>query len=149
MKTRVRSHFWIPELNKLVRDKVSSCETSQRFTLNTTKKPAAAQPTTGNAWEEVSIDLFGPLPNKKDVLVAQEVMSRYPTTAEIIPNTSATPVIQALDKVYKSYGVPERHRTDNGPPFSSEDFARYSDEKGIEQVYSYPYHVRGTHARHS
>ena len=88
MKSRVRSHFWIPELSKLVKEKVSSCDTCQRFTLKATKEPAAAQPTTGNAWEEVSIDLFGPLPNKKHVLVVQDVMSRYPT-AEIVPNTSA------------------------------------------------------------
>ena len=142
MKARVRSHFWIPDLNRLVKEKVSSCISCQHFTLKTTKEPVAAQQTTGVGWEEVSVDLFGPLPDKKHVLVVQDVMSRFPA-ATIVPNTSAAPVVQALDKVYASYGQPERHRTDNGPPFNSEEFAQYSSSKGIEQVYSYPYHPQG------
>ena len=142
MKTRVRSHFWIPDLNSLVKEKVSTSDTCQRFTSKTTKEPVAAQKTSGVGWEEVSIDLFGPLPNKKHVLVVQDIMSRFPA-ASIVPNTSATPVIEALDKVYTSYGQPQRHRTDNGPPFNSQDFAQYSHDKGIDQVLSYPYHPQG------
>ena len=142
MKSRVRNHFWIPELNKLVKEKVSTCETCQRFTNKATREPVKAHQTTGVAWEEVSIDLFGPLPDKKHVLVVQDIMSRFPT-ATIVPNTSATPIIKALDNVYTSYGQPQRHRTDNGPPFSSEEFAQYSNRKGVEQVFSYPYHPQG------
>ena len=142
MKTRVRSHFWIPDLNKLVQEKVSTCDTCQRFTSKTTREPVAAQKTTGTGWEEVSIDLFGPLPNKKHVLVVQDIMSRFPA-ASIVHNTSATPVIEALNNVYTSYGQPQRHRTDNGPPFNSEEFAQYSRNKGIDQVLSYPYHPQG------
>ena len=142
MKTRVRNHFWIPDLNSLVKKKVSSCETCQRFTNKTTREPVVPQRTTGTAWEEVSIDLFGPLPNKQHVLVVQDIMSRFPT-ATIVPNTSSTPVIEALDNVYTQYGQPKRHRTDNGPPFNSEAFAAYSSGKGVEQVFSYPYHPQG------
>ena len=69
-------------------------------------------------------------------------MSRFPT-ATIVPNTSAPPIIKALDNVYTAYGQPQRHRTDNGPPFSSDEFARYSSSKGIQQVFSYPYHPQG------
>ena len=142
MKSRVRSHFWIPDLNKLVQEKVATCETCQCFTMKTTKEPVAAQKTTGTGWEEVSIDLFGPLPNKKQVLVVQDTMSRFPA-ATIVSSSSAAPVIKALDEVYSSYGQPQRHRTDNGPPFNSDEFAQYSKEKGIDQVFSYPYHPQG------
>jgi transposase InsO family protein len=142
LKARVRSHFWIPELNQLVKDKVSSCRTCQLFTPKTTKEPIATQKTTGVAWEEVSVDLFGPLPNKKQVLVVQDTMSRFPA-AKIVPSTAAAPVLKALDEVYTSYGQPERHRTDNGPPFNSAEFATYSQKKGIEHVLSYPYHPQG------
>ena len=108
----------------------------------TTKEPAAAQHTSNTCLEEVSIDLFGPLPDKKHVLVMQDTTSRFPTAA-IVPSTAATPVISALDKMYTSYGHPDRHRTDNGPPFNSEEFRRYSDEKGIEHVLTYPHHPQG------
>ena len=142
MKARVRNHFWIPELNRLVKEKVSTCETCQRFTNKLTKEPVTPHQTTGAAWEEVSIDLFGPLPDKRHVLVVQDIMSRFPT-ATIVPNTSAPPIIKALDNVYTAYGQPQQHRTDNGPPFSSDEFARYSSSKGIQQVFSYPYHPQG------
>ena len=142
MKSRVRSHFWVPELNSLVKDKVSSCDTCQRFTGKTTREPMAAQKTTGVGWEEVSIDLFGPLPNKKHVLVVQDSMSRFPD-AKIVPNTSAGPVIAALDDVYSAYGHPQRHRSDNGPPFNSHAFSDYSTSKGIEHVLTYPHHPQG------
>ena len=117
----------------------------QRFTLKTTKEPVASQHTSGVDWEEVNINLFGPMPDKRHILVVQDAMSRFPA-AKIVPNTSAPPVVKALDDVYTSYGRPQRHRTDNGPPFSSAEFARYSNENGIEQVLAYPYHPQGNPA---
>ena len=142
LKSRVRSHFWVPDLDELVKAKVSTCDFCQRFTMKTTKEPVAAQPTTDACWEEVSIDLFGPLPDKRHVLVMQDTSSRFPTAA-IVPGTAATPVINALDKMYTNYGHPARHRTDNGPPFNSDEFRRYSEDKGIEHVLTYPHHPQG------
>ena len=67
MKTRVRSHFWIPQLNNLVEQKVKSFGTCQLFTGKVTKEPISLQRTTGVGWAEVSVDLFGPLPDKKNM----------------------------------------------------------------------------------
>ena len=142
LKSRVRSHFWIPGLDRLVKEKVSSCRHCQLYTPKSTTEPIATQKTTGKAWEEVSVDLFGPLPNKKHVLVVQDTMSRFPA-AKIVSGTSATTVINALDEVYTSYGQPDCHRTDNGPTFSSAEFNSYSKSKGIEHVLTYPHHPQG------
>ena len=105
MKTRIRSHFWIPNLNNLVEKTVQTCQ-CQLFSPKTTKEPIAPQKTPKHAWEEVNIDLFGPLPDKKHVLVVQDGMSRFPT-AKIVSSTQATPVIKALNEVYTAYGNPE------------------------------------------
>ena len=142
MKKRIRNHFWIPGLNQLVEKKVRGCKTCQLYTTKTTKEPIAPQRTNEASWEEVSVDLFGPLPDKRHVLVVQDTMSRFPAAA-IVPTTAARPVLKALDNIYTSYGHPERHRTDNGPPFNSQEFAQYSASKGIEHVESYPYHPQG------
>ena len=119
MKNRIRNHFWFPCLNELVEKKLLGCETCQLFTPKTTKEPIASHKTTSSCWEEVSIDLFGPLPDKRHVLVVQDTMSRFPAAA-VVSGTSAQPVLKALDTIYSSYGNPEHHRTDNGPPFNSE-----------------------------
>ena len=139
MKNRIRNHFWIPGLNQLVEKKIHGCRTCQLYTPKTTKEPIAPQRTNKTSWEEVSVDLFGPLPDKRHVLVVQDTMSRFPAAA-IVQTTAAQPVLKALDKIYTSYGHPERHRTDNGPPFNSQDFTQYSAAKGIEHVASYPHH---------
>ena len=71
--------------------------------------------------------------------------SRFPA-AKIVPNTSAKPVTKALDNIYTDYGQPITHRTDNGPPFNSDEFSRYSNTKGIEHVKTYPYHPQANPA---
>ena len=53
------------------------------------------------------------------------------------------PVLKALDEVYTAYGQPQRHRSDNGPPFNSHNFKQYSAAKGIEHVLTYPHHPQG------
>ena len=88
------------------------------------------------------MDLFGSIPDKRHVLVVQDTLSRFPA-ASIVQTTAAKPVLKALDDIYTAYGHPERHRTDNGPPFNSHEFAQYSASKGIEHVESYPYHPQG------
>ena len=142
MKSRIRNHFWIPGLNGLVEKKLHECESCQLFTPKNTKEPIAPVPTTADTWEEVSVDLFGPLPDKRHVLVVQDTRSRFPA-ATIVPTTAAQPVLKALDDVYTAYGQPARHRTDNGPPFNSERFQEYSEAKGIEHVRCYPHHPQG------
>ena len=142
MKNRIRNHFWFPKMQEMVEKKVRNCKTCQLFTLKATKEPIATQRTNERNWEEVSVDLFGPLPDKRHVLVIQDTKSRFPT-ASFVPSTAARPVLKALDQVYTTYGRPERHRTDNGPPFNSKEFADYSAAKGIEHVACYPHHPQG------
>ena len=79
-----------------------------------------------NAWENVNIDLFGPMPDNKHVLVVTDSMSRFPA-AKIVPSTAATPVLKALGGIYTDFGQPKSHRTDNGPPFDSEAFKDFSE----------------------
>ena len=46
IRWRVWSHFWIPDLDKLVKAKVSTCDFCQHFTSKTTKEPVTTQKTT-------------------------------------------------------------------------------------------------------
>ena len=101
MKTRIRSHFWIPSMNNLVKERVRRCH-CQLFTPKTTTETIAPQKTAKHAWEEVSIDLFSPLPDKKHILVVQDNMSRFPAATRV-QTTGAPPVIKALKNIYEAY----------------------------------------------
>ena len=79
------------------------------------------------------------MPDQRHIVVALDSASRFPA-AKIVTTTAATPVIKALDNIYTDYGQPISHRTDNGPPFNSEEFTKYTNSKDIEHVKTYPYH---------
>ena len=98
-----------------------------------------------NAWENVNIDLFGPMPDNKHVLVVTDSMSRFPA-AKIVPSTAATPVLKALGGIYTDFGQPKSHRTDNGPPFDSEAFKDFSEKAGVTHIKTFPYHPQANPA---
>ena len=47
-------------------------------------------------------------------------------------------VIPKLDKIFSVHGIPETVKTDNGPPFSGDDFDRYLKTLGITYEPSTP-----------
>ena len=122
-----------------VKRKIRECEPCQVYTSKTTKEPQGVLHVKENAWEQVALDLFGPMPNHKHILVAQDTLTRFPA-AKIVPNTKATSIIPAIDEFYTSYGYPMEHITDNGQPFRSKELVDYSVEKGITHSKSFPYH---------
>ena len=71
-------------------------------------------------------------------MVVQDQTSRFPA-AKVVLNTKAAPVLEALDGIYEAYGNPAKYRTDNGPPFNSPVFQKFSEGKGIEHTKVYEY----------
>ena len=120
--------FWMPNVHK------KDCQVSHIRSKNPEK-----------VWEEVIIDLFGPTPIKKHVLVIQDSLSRFPT-ATTVKSTAAGPVIKALKQLYNAYGNPDSHRTDNGPPFNSAAFDKFSGERDIVHKKVFEYHPQGNPA---
>ena len=62
-----------------------------------------------SAWDTVALDLFGPFPTGKHVLIVQDVLTRYPA-AKIVSNTSSSKIIPALNDIYINYGYPTTYR---------------------------------------
>ena len=105
MKRRLRTHFWFPKMDTAIENFVSSCENCQIFTNKRTKEPLTPITSSKNPWNDVSIDLFGPMPDQKHVVVVLDSASRFPA-AKVVPNTSAKPVLKAIDQIYTDYGQP-------------------------------------------
>ena len=63
--------------------------------------------------------------------------------AKIVPDTSNKAVTGALAQIYADFGQPETHQTDNGPPFNSESFAKFSADNDTHHIKTYPYHPQG------
>ena len=144
MKRRMRAHFWFPDMDKITEQYVKGCKDCEIFTNKTTHSMLHHH-WPKESWKDVNIDLFGPMPDNKHVLVVTDSMSRFPA-AKIVPNTSAAPVINALNDIYTDFGQPNSHRTDNGPPFNSEAFNQFSTATGTKHVKTFPYHPQANPA---
>ena len=140
MKRRLRTHFWCPQLNAKVQEKVKNCKECAMFTPKNRRNPLQPHELKDfNAWEKLSVDLFGPMPDQRHIIVAQDMVSRFPA-AKILNKTDATHVTGALREFYQAYGAPLVHRTDNGPPFNSKEFKVFSEKHAIHHETSPPYH---------
>jgi transposase InsO family protein len=129
-------------MDSKIESMVASCEQCAMFKNKTTHEPLQPHNTSDSAWKDVSVDLFGPMPDRRHVIAVIDKASRFPA-AKIVPNTSNTAVTGALSQIYADYGQPETHQTDNGPPFNSEGFAKFSTDNGIHHIKTYPYHPQG------
>ena len=140
MKRRLRAHFWFPKMNSYIEESVGNCKECLMFTSKNRKNKLIPQDMSSrNAWEKVSVDLFGPMPDKRHIVVAQDMVSRFPA-AKIVNKTDANHIVGALEDFYTNYGTPLIHRTDNGPPFNSQEFTQFSKNNGIEHEKTFPYH---------
>ena len=82
-------------------------------------------------WQKVSCDFTGPFPTGEYALVIIDEYSLYPIV-EIVKSTSSVAVIPVFDKVFSMYGVLEVVKSDNGTPFQSAEFKKFSEFFGFQ-----------------
>ena len=109
------------------------------FRYENMKEPIQPNKVPQKCWEEVSVDLFGPLPTSHHIVVVQDLASRFPV-AKIVKSTSAKNVLPVLSDTYNTFGNPEVQKSDNGPPFNSKDMDAFTNKRSIEQVKIAPGH---------
>lgn len=102
LKRRMRSHFWFPRMDAKIEEFVASCQHCTMYTSKRTRELLQPHSVSNEAWEDVSVDLFGPMPDRKHVLTVIDKSSRYPA-AKVIPSTSAMAVTGALSQIYSDY----------------------------------------------
>ena len=117
---RLRTTFWFPEMSKRVTQIVRNCKICTMFTPKNKKNRLHAQGIEKHGpWEKVSIDLFGPMPDSKYVIVVQDMVSKFPA-AKILSKTDAEPTMGAIKDIYNAYSTPLIHLTDNPSNLSLE-----------------------------
>ena len=93
----------------------------------------------GKAFEEISVDFYGPLPNREKLLSIIDLYSRF-SFIEIMKTATTVKVIEQLGNLFSIYGYPEKLRHDNGPPFSSHEFKQYLRDLNITDTAITPEH---------
>jgi hypothetical protein len=130
-KALLREKVWFPGMDKAVEKMVQSCSMCQSVCARPSSEPLKMSKLPEGAWEQVSCDFKGPLPNDDYLLVLIDDFSRFPVV-NIVKSTNANTVIPVLDRIMSEMGVPRILKTDNGPPFQSEAFCNFAKELGFE-----------------
>nr|XP_047122938.1 uncharacterized protein LOC124806248 [Hydra vulgaris] len=94
-----------------------------------------------HVWDELAIDFFGPLPSGEYLFVIEDLYSRYPFV-DIIKTTTVSSVISKLERLFAIFGYPNKIRSDNGPPFQSEEFKLYFKNVDIKITPQYSQRYR-------
>ena len=89
-------------------------------------------------WQRIHIDFAGPM-NGQNFLIVVDSHSKWLEVIEM-KSTTATATIKELRRLFATYGLPEHLVSDNGPQFTSADFAEFMKVNGIKHIRCAPYH---------
>ena len=148
LKRRLRYHFFFHGMDNKVEKFVKSCNDCNVFVDKKTKEPIKPHRVSERCWETVTVDIFGPMPSSKHVVVVQDLAWRYPA-AKMVTSTKAEKVIPVLKQIYETYGNPSIQILDNGPPFNSIQMQNLPKLKTRSYRKHYLYTPNGTQSKPS
>jgi hypothetical protein len=127
MKLLARSFVWWPDLDRMVGEHVRSCNTCQA-TRNKEVVVRSAWPTTRRRMERLHADhaVF----NGITYLIIYDAFSKW-LEIYCVESTNFITTARTFNKFFHTHGFCDKLNTDNGPPFSSSDFATYCTKLGI------------------
>ena len=139
MKALSRSYLWWPGLDKELETYAQHCEACQ--TMRNTPAPAPLHPWLWptKPWMHVHVDFAGPFQGKMYFIVV-DAHSKWP---EVIPmsGTTSNQTIAELRWLFAAHGLPQQLVSDNGPQFTSDEFATFCKMNGIKHICCLPYHT--------
>ena len=138
MKAMARCHFWFPGLDKQIENLARTCTNCALIQ----KMPASAKTHVwewpNKPWSRIHIDLAGPF-LQNDFLIVYDAGTKW-GDVKILQNTSSHTIVQHLREIFSYFGLPETLVSDNGPQFTSAEFAQFMKINGIRHLRSAPFH---------
>ncbi len=131
---RIKHSVWWPGITSQLKQMAQKCITCSR-NARPRREPLLTTPLPKYPWQVVATDLFE-LHGVHYLLIA-DYYSRYPEVSRLTTTTSAA-VITAMKAVFARHGIPEVLRSDNGPQYSSHEFAVFADSYGFKHSTSSP-----------
>lgn len=137
-KALARSYVWWAGIDEAVERECRACATCAAHAATPAQHAPRAWPWPHRPWSRVHLDFLGPLYGKT-YLVVVDAMSKW---IEVFPvaSTAAMGTIEKLSELWARWGVPKQIVSDNGPPFTSKEFATFLSADGVEHIFSAPYH---------
>ena len=123
-KQRLRSKVWWPQMDSEVERYCRGCHGCQLVAKADPPEPIRSTELPPGPWQDLAVDLMGPLPSGHTLLVVVDYYSRY-YEVDILRSTTTDKVITSLKKMFSRHGYPVTIKSDNGPQFVSQEFKDY------------------------
>lgn len=131
--------FW-PLMGRDIQDMVQGCTICQERLPSNCKEPLMSHDIPEAPWQKVGTDLFEY--DSRKYLVVVDYYSRYFEVALMFNGTSSSAVITQLKSIFARHGVPMTVISDNGPQYSSEEFAEFSRKWNFTHITSSPMYAQ-------
>ncbi|XP_041349159.1 uncharacterized protein K02A2.6-like [Gigantopelta aegis] len=138
MKALARSHVWWPGIDKGIEILAQSCVGCQEVKTAPPKAPIHPWEWPTKPWERIHVDFAGPFLGTM-FLIMVDGFSKWPEVVQMNKTTSGR-TVEVLRTIFARNGLPIQLVSDNGPQFTSEEFATFMKANGVKHVTSAPYH---------
>ena len=138
----LRERMWFPNLATIAQTYVEACFPCQAASPHTTCHPMGVTAAPPGLWHTLHMDYKGPIAGSYYVHVVIDAFSKF-VSVDLTKTNSGEILLPILDKLWSTHRVCTQIVTDNGPPYSSEDFARYCRKMDINHNPTVPLHPQG------
>lgn len=138
-KQRARDVIFWPCINKEIEEMIKKCSVCLENQKQNAKEPMKSHEIPRLAWMKVGADLFSF--KGKEFVVVMDYYSKF-IEVRRLQGSSSKAVINALKSIFATQGIPEEVVSDNGPCFSSSEFASFARNWEFEHTTSSPMYPR-------
>ena len=139
MMARARETIFWPRMSHDVKQMADACEICQHWKPAQKKETLHSHDDGDGPWRKVGVDLFEC--NGANYMLTIDYYSGY-FEVDHMTTTTGTRVISKLKTHFSCFGRPIEMFSDNGPPFSSAEFAQFTSEWKIVHKTSSPMYPR-------
>jgi hypothetical protein len=139
MKRLLRNICWFPGMDIQIEKCVEDCIACACNTDTTNVVPLLPSKIPPSKWHTVAIDFSSKTPSNDYTLVAKDEHSRE-ILAKISKTMTSEEAINICKRLFTLYGIPSIIKSDNGPAFSSREFAEFAKKYKFFHRKVTPYH---------
>jgi len=144
----LRDDYHIFNMYREVKKIVKACDLCQKSKIynKTTRGPILSQIPDGPR-EMISLDLMGPLPRgqlgAKYILALLDIFTKHVKLYPLRRATTDIIINKVINDYLPSFGPIKKILTDNGTQFQNQRWRQQLKQKGIEVMFTSPYHPEG------
>ena len=105
MKQRLRSKVWWPGIDRQAEKFCETCHGCQLISRPANPEPIKPTPLPRGPWQDLAVDLLGPLPFGDSVLVVVDYFSRFYEIG-VMRSTTSEKIIERLEEIFTTHGFP-------------------------------------------